>query len=380
MNPNLKDISKASVLVTGAGGGGGNNLINSLKKSSLDLTIIGSNCDPFALAKSNADRSYLLPEAGSKEYGSKATDELLGTYLDSVNDLIAREEISLIIPNNGREVRTVSELRELINCSVFLPDNETIKVFQDKYKMYEIFFENDIPTAKSYDLKEYDDIDRAFQSLPEGDRYWIRMKKGAGSMGATWVHSAEQAKHWLGLWDDLRGYPVDAFTVSEFLPGKDYAFQSVWKDGKPVVMKMVERLSYFFGPLRLSGMSSTPHVAKTVNDPEALATILKAIHAVDDKPCGNFCADLKGDKDGRMCITEFNIGRFCMITPIFDLTGKINTAEAYVRCALDLPIDYNYELDYDADKYMIRELDTLPTICSKEDIEKYRLLLEEGNR
>jgi len=67
-----------------------------------------------------------------------------------------------------------------------------------------------------------------------------------------------------------------------------------------------------------------------------------------------------------------------MITPIFDLTGKINTAEAYVRCGLDLPIDYNYELDYDPEKYMIRELDTLPTICSKDDFEKYKLMLKKG--
>jgi carbamoyl-phosphate synthase large subunit len=226
--------------------------------------------------------------------------------------------------------------------------------------------------AKSFNLENYNDIEKAFKVLPKSDKYWVRMKIGAGSKGATWVRTPDQAKNWIELWESLRGFPPDAFTLNEFLPGKDYAFQSVWKDGKPVVMKMVQRLVYFYGVQRLSGMSSTPQIAKTVYDPDALKTILKAIDAVTKKPHGNFCVDMKGDRNGTMCITEFNIGRFCMITPIFDLTGKINTAEAYVKCALDHPIENNYELDYEKDKYLIRQLDTLPTVCSKKDIEKYK--------
>ncbi len=363
--------SEATVLVTGAGSGGGNNLITSLKNSKLNLRILGSNCDKYALAKSNADKTFYLPEVGTKDFGGAPDEALLNKYVQAVNKLIENENITLIIPNNGREVRAVSETRDEIKAKVFLPDKDTIRVLQDKYEMYKLFIKHEIPVADSVELKSYDDIERAFNKLPEGDKYWVRTKVGAGSKGATWVRTPKQARDWIEMWESLRGFPIEAFTINEFLPGKDYAFQSVWKDGEPVVMKMVERLSYIFGNQRLSGMSSSPQVAKTVNDPEALETILKAIELVTDNPNGNFCSDLKGDKNGRMCITEFNIGRFCMITPIFDFTGKINTAEAYVKCALGLPIGYNHELDYEKDKYLIRALDTLPTICSIDEIEKY---------
>ncbi len=362
---------KLNIIVTGAGGGGGNNLINSIKHSGLNCHIIGTNCDSYSLAKSNADISYFMPPAGSRDFGEEFAGETRERYLTSLKELIAKENIDLIIPNNDREIKAISELRDEIDCRVFLPDPKAIDFAQDKFEMYKLFLDYDIPMAGSYDLKSYDDVDNAFNNLPPADKYWVRMRKGSGSKGATWVKTPDQAKNWIQLWEDLRGYPVEAFTISEFLPGRDYAFQSVWKDGKPIVMKIVERLSYFFGSLRLSGMSSTPQVAKTVNDPETLKTILKAISVISEKPHGNYCMDLKGDAKGRMCVTEFNIGRFCMITPIFDFSGKLNTAEAYIRCAMDLPIEPIEGLDYEEGKYMIRELDTLPTICTQKEIDRY---------
>ena len=65
-------------------------------------------------------------------------------------------------------------------------------------------------------------------------------------------------------------------------------------DGLLVVGKFCEHLQYFLGAGRLSGMSSTPAVARTLRDDEALETIFRAVSAVCDTPHGNFNFDLMG--------------------------------------------------------------------------------------
>ena len=79
------------------------------------------------------------------------------------------------------------------------------------------------------------------------DKFWIRTRSGAGSIAATWVNNGEQAKSWIKLWVELRGFELTNFTISEFLPGRDYAFQSVWKNGNLLVAKLAERLVYYMG-------------------------------------------------------------------------------------------------------------------------------------
>ncbi len=72
-------------------------------------------------------------------------------------------------------------------------------------------------------------------------------------MGATLVKSAEQARGWIRYFQEMRRVPVTSFTLSEYLPGRDFACQSLWKDGDLILIKTVERLSYFWGWARPSG-------------------------------------------------------------------------------------------------------------------------------
>ena len=352
---------KRKVLVTGAGGGGTNNLIRSLRVSSLDLEIYGSNLDPFNLAKSGADKNFLLPSASDPN------------YVNALLDRVEREGIELIIPNNDREIRRISDERDRVPCRLFLPPKGVVDVCQDKHEMHMQLKASDLPTAKSIPINDYKDIEPAIDALAHtGDRFWIRPRTGSGSKGATWVKNAEQARSWISLWHELRGFPVNAFTISEFLPGRDYAFQSIWRNGRLVVAKLCERLTYFFGENQLSGMSSTPAVARTVRDDAAIETALRTVQIICDRPHGNFNLDMKADSDGVMNVTECNIGRFFMITPIFDLSGKINTAEIHVRCAFDESLNINEIIDIEEDVYLLRDLDTEPMIVAGKDIHKLK--------
>lgn len=352
-------MMKRKILITGAGGGGSNNLIRSLKVSSLDLDIYGSNLNSFVLAKSATEKNFLLPPASDS------------SYIDALIHRIDRHSIDLVIPNSDREIRRISDDRDKIPCRLFLPPRHVVEVCQDKYAMHLQLEAAELETAKSISINDYDDIEPALDALADtGDRFWIRPRSGSGSKGATWVKNARQARSWISLWEELRGYPVDTFTISEFLPGRDYAFQSVWCDGRLVVGKMCERLSYFFGANLLSGMSSTPAVARTVRDDHAVETALRTVQAVCEHPHGNFNLDMKGDSNGVMNVTECNVGRFFMITPIFDLSGKINTAETYVRCAFDELLDFDEEIDIEENIYLLRDLDTEPMVVSGKYIQR----------
>jgi carbamoyl-phosphate synthase large subunit len=118
-------------------------------------------------------------------------------------------------------------------------------------------------------------------------------------------------------------------------------------------------------------MSSTPAVAKTIEDKKSLEVIFKAVSLLSEKPHGNFNFDLKGRENGEMCITECNVGRFCMITPIFDRTGKHSTVEYYIRSAFgELNENIKNPIDIEEGVLMLRELDTLPTIIRETDIDE----------
>ena len=80
------------------------------------------------------------------------------------------------------------------------------------------------------------------------------------------VRDTEQAWNWISYWHTMRDVPVEDFTLSEFLPGRDYNVQGLWFEGRLVLIKMCERLSYLNADQHPSGMASTPALAKTVWD------------------------------------------------------------------------------------------------------------------
>ena len=345
-----------TILVQGAGGGGGNNLIRELKKvKDISLSILGSNCLKHAVAKSNADETFLLPASNNPD------------YLNQLNNLIKQKKIDLIIPNSDREVGAVSELRESIKTKTFLPNQETVKICQDKFLFYTFLQKHNVRTPPFVNISSINDIESAMNHLGKNSagKYWIRPTKGSGSCGATWVTNSDQAKKWISLWCELRGFKENNFMVSEFLPGYDYNFQSIWNNGRLLTATLCERLSYYGGRNRLSGMSSTPEIAISKKDLPCFHFILKLINLLPGKPHGSYNMDLKGNGDNTMYPTEINIGRFPMIITLHDNIGPVMHSEAYIKSALNFPVETMKEEDYQEDFLLIRELDTEPLVVHK---------------
>ena len=241
---------------------------------------------------------------------------------------------------------------------------------QDKNRFYTALKENGEPVPEFVQIKSKSSIADDISTLEPFDKLWVRPIKGSGSTGATWVQNAEQASHWMQLWNELRGFEYEDFQVSHFLKGRDFNFQSIWKSGELVTYGLIERLSYFMGRNRLSGMSSSPEVAISRYDKEIINKVTNIIRSICKIPNGSINVDIKEGADGEIFVTEFNIGRFPMITTIHDACSSFSPASAYIYSAFDIECAEKIPTQITVDVMMIRDLDTEPCIISKDEIPK----------
>jgi hypothetical protein len=345
-------VPERTLLVTSAGTGASNNLIRSLKAGDPSACVVGCHSDRFIVKKSLADRNYLIPRSMYPE----------------IADVVLSERVDLLIPSSDADVRTISDLQAKLPCRVFLPRSHVIERCQDKYDLTVFLRSRELAAPVTFPVEDLNGIDDLFRKLAPHRRLWCRIRTGAGSMGAIPVEQPEQARSWIAYWEQMRGVPATSFTLSEYLPGRDFSLQCLWKDGDCVLAKMSERLAYFVMGNSPSGVSSTPALAKTVFERRVVQLCHDAILALDERASGVFCFDLKENTRGVPCITEINAGRFAMITNIYDLTGKHNMASTYVRLALDAPVVIPDPHDYEENCYLVRDLDTTPGIFRADEL------------
>jgi carbamoyl-phosphate synthase large subunit len=168
----------------------------------------------------------------------------------------------------------------------------------------------------------------------------------------------------LGLF--LRAHKVPAATGDD-LPGRDLACQSLWKNGRLVLIKTVERLAYL-GTEVSGGAPPVESLAKTVNEPLAVGVCVAAIRALDPQANGVFSVDLEEDEHGVPCVVRIGAGRFTAMLNFFDLTGRHNMSATYVRLALDEPVGISDPYDLAEDRYFVRGIDSLPAIYRAEQL------------
>ena len=76
----------------------------------------------------------------------------------------------------------------------------------------------------------------------------------------------------------MRHIRPGSFTLSEYLPGRDFCVQSLWKNGVLILTKIAERIVYMDSGSP-SGVSSMPALAKTAHEPKAIDACTRAVRA-----------------------------------------------------------------------------------------------------
>ena len=319
------------------------------------LVIVGCHADRFSLKQSSADRNYLIPMPTQPG------------FLAGLRRVVSAERIDLLFPSTDADVKMLSSFRDRIPCHLFLPRHSVIELCQDKYKLTRFLRSRGIPAPLTYPVAALSEIGKVFRRLaPYQSLVWCRIRKGNGSAGAIPVKRAEQARSWIRYWKEMRGVPARLFTLSEYLPGRDFGCQSLWKAGELILVKTFERLSYVVAGSQASGVSSVAALTKTVFEPRVAEVCAEAVRNLDPEASGVFCVDVKEDARGVPSITEVNAGRFSLSTNVYDLVGKHNMAVTFVRLALGERVDIRETYDVAENHYMVRDVDTLPGIFHAE--------------
>ena len=356
------------ILVLGAGGPAGWNFVNSLRSAPERMFIAVTDINKFHLEYLEylANKFYIVP---------RCTDP---NYLDVINEIIELDDIEFVHAQPDIEVRVLSENREKINAITFLPSKEAIRILQDKYLSAKVWEKKGVPAARTIEIRDdhlEDDLKKAFDEF--GSPIWIRAKHGAGGRGSTPAYNIETAIHWIKYWRS-RGVNWE-FIAQEYLPGRNIAFMSVWKEGELVVSQARERIEYIYPYLAPSGITGTPAVARTIHDEKVNEIATEAILAVDPNANGVFSVDLKEDKNGTPIPTEINAGRFFTTSYFFTYAGEkfgvwyANMPYIYVKLAYGesipknipkyniLPAGIYWIRHIDAGYHLVREGDWLGT-------------------
>lgn len=338
------------ILTTGCGGSAGNNFIKSLRMAEEQIYIVGTDCSKYYAKLSQADKTYISPKYDDPD------------YIPFLNGLIAAESIEFLHPQPDTEVKVISDNREKINAKTFLPSKKAIDIAQDKFVFNRQMEFLKIPVSETTEIS--DDSKYIYAST---GKWWLRARVGAGSLAALPVTSHEQVMMWIDYWK-TRGLDIEDFIISDFLPGKEYAFQSLWKEGKLITSAARQRIEYLFQNRMPSGQSSTPTIAKSVHDDRVNEIATKAVKALDPKATGIFCVDMKENDKGVPCITEINAGRFFTTSNFFAEAGS-NMPYYYVKMAYeedlpDLP-KYNAVLK---DLYWIRQMDMQQVMVKESEL------------
>lgn len=294
------------ILVTGAGGPAAINFIMSLRIAPERMYIVGTETSRYKIHLAPTDSVHKVPAA--TESG----------YIDTLNDIARKEGVELVHPQPDIEVKVISENREKLNVNVFLPSKRAVEACQDKWESARMWMKKGVPTAKTMELKEESDVEKAFEEL--GSPIWIRAKHGAGGRGSTPAYNKETALAWIRYWK-ARGKDWE-FIAQEYLRGRNIGFHSLWKDGELVVSMARERIEYIYPHLAPSGVTGTPAVQKTIRDERVNRVATEAVLAIDPNFQGIACVDLKENDEGIPCATEINAGRMFTTSFFFSYASK----------------------------------------------------------
>lgn len=342
------------ILVTGAGGPGGVNVTRALRLADEEIFLLGTDANRYHVLLAETDARELIPSA---------SDE--GAFLACLRTLIAKYDIGMIIPTNGVEIRRLAGRDSDIPARLFLPKPETCAISNDKYRSYQLWASKGIPVPRTYVISTPEDLDRVFAEV-ETRPVWVRGSGVPGiGIGVASLPCMEvrHAKAWV---DHYKGW--GKFIASEYLPGDNLTWLSVWNRGTLVCSVARKRISYVIPHVSPSGITGAPAVSHTIHRQDVNEIGVAAMRAVDEAPHGVFFIDFKCDAAGQPRITEVNGGRFGTTGPHFYAEAGFNIVHVVTRLAYGESVDVPQFDALPPDLYWIRTLDCGPVLAKGSEI------------
>ncbi|MGE5272285.1 MAG: ATP-grasp domain-containing protein [Verrucomicrobiota bacterium] len=170
-------------------------IVSAFRRAGAHTVAVDAN--PLAPALYHADEYVIVPRIDDPG------------YLASIQDLVRRHEIRLIVPLADLDHLLLAERRrELDGALVLLPAPEVVGRTEDKYEAHVFFEEHGIPSPPSWLPDE----------LPDGLPYPVLVKPRRG-FGSRHIHRAADREE---LDFHLRRTPVESF-VQQICAGEEFS-------------------------------------------------------------------------------------------------------------------------------------------------------------
>ncbi len=356
------------ILVTGAGGIAGVNFVRAIRASRREYYVAGTDYNKYYIQFPDLEARYLTPRHDDKKFVAR------------VSEIARKEKVDFVHPQPSSEAFILSSSRSELPAPVFLPGPKVMSLAQDKLETQRVLARKGVPAAKTMTVGRASDVDDVFANL--GAPLWLRARHGAGGRLSLLCNDASEAKHWVSLWVS-KGTEIGEFIIQQYLPGRNIAWDSVWKDGELITSYSRERIEYPFKHISPSGITGTPSVARTIHDKRVDTVAENAVKALDPAASGAYSVDVKDDEDGRPFITEVDAGKFHSTMPLWGyvalrhlkLPWYSNLADLYVRLGMNEEIEERIPSNdlIPSGYYMIRNIDS-GVLLWREDGWKERVL------
>jgi hypothetical protein len=355
---------KKKILITSMGGYGSLSLVtylnNSIKKN---IDFFGTHNDQYLIkrAKKICKKIFLVPEVAKKK-----------SYLNTSLDLIKKHKIDIAIPNSDREVYQFSKFRNKFNSKIFLPNHKDIELCQNKKKFMDFLKDKNLNHPYFINIKKKRDID-IFLKNKNTKKFYIRITKEAsdGAYGAAILENKKQLQLWLEIWKNFKNEKETSFTLSDYLPGRTFENLLLFREGELIISKVYENLHYYLTSNAITGAGSTPATAASCNEKKSKFISMETIKIIKEiskqnnsVPNGVYHSSVRYDIDNKPNVTEINIGRFPSTNGLFNLFGKYNIADIYMKILLEKKIKLKNIIDDDLGNRVLisRSLDQNPYV------------------
>lgn len=225
--------------------------------------VIATDCLNLAPALYDADKFYIVPRISEPGYVDLILDICRKESVDGVFSLID-PELSLLAKEKERFLA--------IGTTPVISPYELVETCFDKYKMYQMLCEMQIPTGRCYVNKE--DFYRAMQCGEISYPVFVKPVKGSASININKVYSDKEIEALFDRYDDLM--------VQEYMDGTEY--------GADVYVDMVTgRCTSVFVKEKIKMRAGETDKSVSVKDERLFAMIEKFV-----EKCG-FCGMIDMD-------------------------------------------------------------------------------------
>ncbi len=316
-----------TILVSACGSSIGLEVLRSIRMAKRVERIIGMEVSWWGseVAREYCDEVIIVPRGDDFDYAS------------NLIEVIESHSADMLFLNTEPEIEAITDVRDSMNIPVSCCYSDGLYPCLDKRLLHERLEGLGI-TARTRIVETMDDISIAISDW--GPKVWLRCTKGPRGKGSILVEDIHVADMWMNKIATGSEFGYE-WMIHEFLPGRNYNWTSLWKDGELLMSASGERLEYFLADVSISGITGNVSNCRTINSKKIEEISIEAVKHSINQPSGIFSVDLKGDKNDHPIVTEIN-ARQAFRPLLYAKSGK-NFSSAFIDSFL-----YGLELDPEA--------------------------------